>query len=255
MPTDSLIGWGIRFTATSYVLRVTANATTENLTFPAAGSLSTTSDYYVTGDGQSDDLVTILAACIASHSQIATCTGTLTSFRVVMNADVQFNLLWSNGSTTLDETIFGWTNSDTGLGDPLTAPNLPQGLWRPQRPINFDSRDRQPIVSGMAQSISGAVRVSDFGTPLKERDVNWVYLPQTRILTEYVDATEPYGSFEYAWLNSIRLGRVTRLYEDEDTINSSSYTAYRIRSLAEPMRRNDIYPVFWDVNLPLRRSS
>lgn len=255
---DSLVMWPVRFSATSYVLRVTAGGVTSNLAFPASGSLSTTQDYYMTGDGQSDDLITMLAETVQSHANVATCGGSVTAgFRVELNADVAFTLHWSHANTTLDGLIFGWTGSDTASADPQTSPNMPQCWWRPGRPIAVDSRDRQPVIGGVAQSIAGDVRISSFGTPYKERDISFIYVTQNKILSEYAESDEPYNVFEYAWVNSIALGRIIRIYDDEGSISggSSTYSSYRVRNLADPMRRNQAYEVFWDVVLRLARTS
>lgn len=254
--TSALLAWPIRFSATSYLLRVTAAGNTSDRPFPAAGSLSTTTDYYMTGDGGADDLVTMLAATVESHADVGTCVGTITAgFRVNLNPDVAITLHWSHANTTLNELIFGWTNSDTASADPQTSPNMPQGMWRPERPPSLDSRDRQPIIGGVAQSVSGDIRVSSFGTPYKERDLAFMFLPQEKILTEYAISTEPYNTFEYAWVNSIAPGRVVRYYSDETAISSgsSAYTTYRIRDLSDPMIRNQNYIVFWDVFTRLKR--
>lgn len=259
MTTDALIAWGIRFAATSYNLVVVANSNSVTVRFPNTGTdLSPTTDYYVTGDGQSDDVVSLLATAIqAQHGDISSVVGSVTSgFRVSFNADVSFDLQWANGSTTLVDDTFGFDGT-TGAGDPHTGTLLPHGIWRPQRPIAIDSRDRQPVVGGVAQSLNGDIRVSSFGSPYKERETSFIYLPQERVLTEYASATEPTGAFEYGWVNSIAKGRSFRLYGDETDLDqgSSAYTTYRIRDIRDPMFRSQRYQVLWDVKLMARRTS
>lgn len=252
---SALIGTAIRFAATSYVVRVTANAVTTDLPFPAAGSLSTTTDYFMSGDGTATDLVTILATAISAHAQLGTVTGSISSWRLSLDdsTNVDFTIAWDHANNTLDPLVFGFTDATPVAADPLVSTNMPQGLWRPERPIAFDSRDRQPIIGGVGMSVAGDIRISSFGTPYKERDISFVFIPQAKILDEYVASTEPYGAFEYNWVNSIAVGRVLRLFEDESTLAAGTYTAYRVRDLADPMVRSQRYDVFWDVLLRLKR--
>lgn len=263
---NGLLLYPIRFSATSYVVRVTTNATTENLTFPSSGSLTTTRNYWMSGDDQADgdggvggigDLVAMLEATLNTNSAGRTYTVTLSATNIITVAvnSGTFQILWSHASTTLDETIFGFASGvDTSAATSTTAPNQTQGVWAPERPIAIDSRDRQPVVGGVMPAISGLSRTARMATPKAERDVSFTLLPQSKALREYEDADEPTGSFEEAWLSGISLGRPVRLYTDASSRTSTSYALYRTRDLDDPLKRSEQYLVRWQVDLRLRRA-
>ena len=160
------------------------------------------------------------------------------------------NILWGNAATTLDATIFGWPQTDTaGTGATLTAPNLGRGLWRPGKPISEpDSRRRRVHLGGIAESLSGQYRVSNFGESVRQRELAFRLLQRSVALDEYATATEPYGTWEQAW-ESMRLGRPARLYADEATRTSTSYSLVRTRSLTDPLARDPSTPLRWGVDL------
>lgn len=254
---DALIAHPIVFTASSYVVRVTIGTTTENLTF----SVTPGRYYWLVGDGQSDtatnggtgDLLGVLQTCIASHSDVGAITVTMTSgFRVqvVTSSIATINILWGNTATTLDATIFGWSQANTtGTGATLTAPNLGRGLWRPNHPISEpDTRRRRVHLGGIAESLSGLHRVSNFGTSVRQRELAFRLLQRAKALDEYASTSEPYGTWEQAW-ESMRLGRPVRLYADEASRTSSSYSLVRTRSLADPLARDPSTPLRWAVDL------
>lgn len=257
--------WPVRFSATSYVLRATINGVTENLTFPATGSLDTTLDYWLSGDAQSGtesdgtgrtDLVRLLQTCLRAHSEASTLTATLsmTTFKVTVADSVAIQLLWAHGSTTLDPALFGWTLSSTSSATSITAPNCPTGQWRPGRAVSEDSRDRQPVVGGVAETISGLARVSALALPAKERRFLVRWLPQAVALEEYASATDPDNTFETAWTSALRLGRPWRHYADQATIDdgAGAYQVYRVRDLADPLERDEI-ATWWRVAVQARR--
>ena len=248
----------IRFAATSYVLRVTANATTENLTFPASGSLDTESDYWMLDDGDtSDSLPKLLELCLESHSQIATATvevDTTTSTistRLNIVTDVSAQILWTHGSTTLDKDIFGFNAGTSGTD--VDSNYMPQGLWRPRLGAFIDSRDRQPNAGGLTRALSGATRVVQNAVSPKERDIAYRYLHKSRALDEYVDALEPYNTFEKLRANAIVLGRPLRFCENEEI--RTSPVEYRTRSIEDTLAiMSPPNLVWWECSLSLVRT-
>ncbi|MCP4245621.1 MAG: hypothetical protein GY778_01095, partial [bacterium] len=72
---DMILMWGVRFAAQP-VLRVDVNGSGgEDVTLlTTAGT-----DYFFTGDGQADDLITVLCAAIETHSVGPTCTASISS--------------------------------------------------------------------------------------------------------------------------------------------------------------------------------
>ena len=261
MPLNSaLILTPIRFAATSYVVRVTENGSTQDLTF---GGLTIGRNYWMSGDGQADadggvggvgDLLTMFATMLTSHSGSSqTFTAALSSFRASWTANTStFQILWSHANTTMEDALFGFTNSDSSSASTVTSPNQPRGIWRPKKPIQDDSRERQPLVGGVGQAISGVQRVSLLALPKKERDLNFKFINQTQALQEYELAAEPYGSFEEAWVNSIANGYAFRYYPDETDLATNAYQLYYTRSLVDPLKRNNEFRIWWDVALKAR---
>lgn len=252
---NALVAWPIRFAATSYQLVVAIGGVTTTLSFPASGTLTVGRDYWMIDDSQADavtvggngSLLTLLKATIDSHASANTATVTLTSdfkVNVAMSAGT-VQILWDHGSTTLSKAIFGFAAS-TALASPVTGENVPYGIFRPGKPMAVDDRNRQPIVSGIARTMSGKPRFANLVTaPLKERDIKFEYLNKNVALTEYLEATNPTGSFEYFWINSASLGRTFRLYDDETSRTSTSYDLYQITDLEDQLRRMDSNRVLW----------
>jgi len=252
-----------RFAATAYVLRVEVDGgAPEDLDFPATGTLSTTRNYYPTGDAQADgddavngsaDLLTLLKATLETHSLVTTATVTIssTTFLISVTTDATTQqILWDHGNTTLDKAIFGY-DASTADSATVTAENYPAGLWRPQQPISFDSRDRQPIVGGISRSMSGQSRTSNFATANKEREISFLRVTKERTLIEYEAAAETNNSFEYVWSNSIGVGRRFRVYADELTISSKGYSVYSPAGLDDPISRSADFITRWDITLPM----
>lgn len=267
--TNSLLLWPIRFDAATYILRVTSGANTDDLVFPHVGSLTVGRNYWLSGDSQIDadggvggngDLVAMLQGCLNTNTGGLTYAVTVSDpsrnvLAVTKTAGVgNFSILWSHINTTLDESIFGFTNAATASGTSAVAPNQTRGVWAPEKHVARDSRDRQPIVGGVVAAISGASRGSQIAVPKKEREVSWALLPPGKALTEYALATEPTGAFEYAWVNGLAMGRSCRLYLDASSRTSVSYGLYRTRDLEDPLERSEQHITKWSVALGLRRA-
>ena len=245
---SALFMWGLRFDAQP-VLRVDVNgAGAEDVTL----ATSTDTDYFMSGDGQADDLLEVLETAIESHSVGPTCAGTLTAaFKAqtaVTGLGVNHQLLWSHANTTADPLMFGYTAVDTSAAATLASSNEPQGLWRPGRKLSHpDERDRQVTLGGVSRSMSGAVRVSNFGSTKKERDLTVRRFLRKYAKDTYADATAPYNTFESAWFRSMSLGRAFRVYEDETDLSTSAYTTYRVRSLVDPLSIDPDTRIRWAV--------
>lgn len=257
---NARVNWGLRFGATSYGLRINYNsAGAQTVTIP----VSRARDYWMAGDGQADssagagDLLRVLELAIETYSfAVIAATVTLdTNFRVNIATGGNLQILWADAATTIDPTIFGWTAANVGPSASLTSPNLPQGIWRPQRPVGVDSRDRQPVVGGVLSAISGLQEVSRVALPYRTRDLGFAQLAPDRVLAEYSSASEPTGSFESLWLNAATLNYGLRVYEDETSRSSTGYRQYKTRSIADPIVRNGQFQYWFDVNLQLQRDS
>lgn len=257
---NALIAHPIVFSASSYVLRTTINAVTEDLTF----SVTAGRYYWTTGDGQADgsgsggvgDLLDRLRACIATHSEAGTVTCTLVNRRVRLTSTSLggITLRWADSQTTLNPTIFGWTAINASvLTSPITAPNLPRGLWYAGKPVSEpDSRDRTVTLGGITEALSGAYRVSDFGVSADQRTLSFRLLQRAVALDEYATSTEPYGTWQQLW-GSARKGRPLRFYSDDAATSSTDYALYRLQSLADPLVRDPSTILRWAVDLAVAR--
>lgn len=238
----------LRFSESSYTVRVEANSVAEDLTF----SVTPGRNYYMSGDQQVDaagsndingegDLVRIFEEMLETHSEI---TAASVDIDFDVSANTAITILWDHANTTLDKEIFGYS------GDGTDGDQTPQGLWLPGRAITEDSRDRQGLVGGVARTVSGATRFSRIATPKKTREVLLRNVFKTRILNEYADASSPYNTIEWAWVNSMAKGWHFRIYDDEADISSgANYGVYTLNSLEEPFDRDSNFRVWWQVRL------
>lgn len=244
--SHNLWAWPIRFAAPTYVLRVTANSVTENLTFPASGSLDAEADYWMLDDGDTtDSLPKLLELCLESHSEITTVTGALlisdVPTKLTITSDLSISILWTHGSTTLDKSIFGFTTDETGTL--ITSNIAPQGLWRPRLGAYIDSRPRQPYLGGVTRALSGATRVVQSAVAKKTRDYSYRYLNKTYALDEFALAAEPTNTFEQLQANGVMLGRKLRFCANET--DRTTYTEQRSRSLVDTLQIMDAPNLVW----------
>jgi len=228
-------------------------------------SVTTGRNYWLSGDDQGDastdggigDLCKMLETTLNSHSLAAggfTVTITESNVITIAHASLTFLLGWNDPvSSTLDPLIFGFTRGSYSVVSSVTAPNQSQGIWYTDTTRSTDTRDRQPVVGAVAETISGLTRASRLALGKKQRAVGWTLVPQAKSLEEYAAATEPTGAFESAWLNAISKGYGFRIYDDASSRTSSSYGLYRTRVMADPMVRSSA-PVRFDVNLEAARA-
>lgn len=253
--SDALLMAPVRFDATTYDLVVTANAVQETLTFPASGALTVGRNYWVSGDAQADastlngpaDLLTLLDACLESHSELSSVTCALGStFGVSITSSVSCTIEWSSGSTTLDPAVFGFDATDL-TGTAIDSQSAVPTLWRPEASIAKDTRARQAAPRSVAVSLAGIARVARYDTPEKTREVGFVFLGQEKALAEYASGA---SAFETWWVDYASYGYAVRLYEDEDSMTSSDYTLHRVEDAT--YERSEVDPYYWDVSLKLR---
>lgn len=253
----------VRFTATGYALRATINGTTETLAFPAVGqpALDPALDYWVSGDSQTGaeasgtgrvDLVYQLQLCLAQHTFGAAVNVNMDPdtgiVQVAHGGALSMKLLWSAGATTLDATIFGWTAGvDSSLGTIVYGPLPARGLILWGRPATRDTRDYQPVVGGIATSLSGKTRSSRMSLGAKVRDWIFELIHQTRAREEFGVATYGAGVVETAWLDALSLGYPFRVYARSSDIAAPTYRVYRLRSLDEPFERSTEDGTRWTV--------
>lgn len=252
----ALIAWPVIFAAGSYNLRVSISGVQATCAFTVTAGRY----YWVVGDAQADadggvggvgDLLDRLRACIASHPSAPTVTVALdANFRVrVSVASGTVQILWASGTTTLQGAPFGFSQLDTGAALAITGDLGPHGLWRPLVDLWNGDRPTRPIVGGVARALSGRVRVSRFGTMPRERTIPFDLLLRSVVLDEYIDVANPTGALEYAWNNSLSLGRPFRLYADETSRTLTSYRLMKVIDLTRPWERSSQYAVRWAATL------
>jgi hypothetical protein len=275
-PSTGCVMWPVRFTATSYVLRVTADGSTEDLPFPAAGSLTLLRNYWNAGDGQEDadggvggygDLFEMLEECLEGHSKYGTTWSVARgaygtdSWAMTIFAEGAFSLLWNHENTTLDAEVFGFlntadaTSTSTTGGAYIASVDHPKGLWRPGRPAWTDEGEYTPVIGGITRGISGVSRVSRVGLGKAERDLSWKYIVDARARIESATATGPYDSFEYMWLYAASLGYPIRWYPDETAMTATDYTLYSVRDLTWRLASMSDPVYWWEVMLPLQKET
>ena len=251
----------------TYVLRVTCNGVTTNLT---SASIDSARNYWFSGDAQADsdggvggigDLCAILQTLLRTHAQGASFVVTLSSAnRINITCSFAFSILWSHASTTLGAIPFGFPQSDTVSGTSAAAPNQTRGAWCPLRPPTLDTRDRAQYVVRAAFAESGRGRIARTQSAAAKRDIRFELLLPRYGLTEYADATEPTGAAEAIWTEALSRGRAIRYYEDEAVRTALSYGLYNFRpEEAKSGDREDVvfrdrrFSYRWACNFPLRR--
>lgn len=211
-------------------------------------SLSVTAGtpYYLSGDGDSDDLIGLLETLLNTHSGISGLELELDGETVSPVTGLGPAIDGADAGTTFPVWILGLGETDSLLGS--AAPSAL--VWRPGVSLSFDSRDRQVLIRGRRQSLSGRVYTADFGDALKAREVTFELVEQEHMLEEY--ALTDLTAFESLDRRALSRGVPFRLYEDEAGISAGTdFAEYR---LAEPAdaRRSRQWTYRWDVELRMR---
>jgi hypothetical protein len=261
---NACILWPPNLPGVTNHIRVTSNATTETLTLTVTAGRY----YWMSGDGTADsdggvggvgDICKVLQTALNTNTGSTTYTVTLdtssTPWVVHVAANHAFTLKWTDGATTVGlAEIFGFSSGadNTSVANAVSSPNQPAGIWRPRRPVWQDSRDRYPVVGGIAEALSGAADVSSLvSTPKQEREVAFLRFDKTDALIEYQPGTRPFGSYEYAFINAFALGFPFRLYLDETSATAGTgFNLYQVRgSVKSSLTRSaaDQNPTTWSV--------
>lgn len=232
--------------ASSYILRVITDTTTEDLPFPASGSLTTGRWYWMIDDGQADAstyggvgaLMDMLLAALNANTGGGTyALARAVDGKVTITCDVNAQLQWSHANTTLSPLPFGYAagvDAPLAKGVSIAAPNTPLGMWSPGKTFRDGAPARTQRIGAISETLNGAWRASDFGSIVTRR-VSWAQVPRAKIKAADVAADDPYGAWETAW-DALSLGRPLRLYGDDTAVTSADYELYR---LAAAMGRQD----------------
>lgn len=256
MVADALFFWSRRFDSQPTVRLDVSGTGQETVTIPFASNV----DYYTAGTIAQATLLAAFETGLETHSSGANFTvNSVTTSptdipRVQISGTLNWRILWADAGTTIDPEILGWTAVDMpSLVSVATSPNIAGQVWHPRRPTSGDSLDRRRVVGGITRSITGPIRVSNFGQPRKERDITVEKFANTYALQEAALTDEPQNTFEEMWLEGAALGRPFRIWRPGELFSAS--VEYNARALREPLQRDPQYEVLWNVDLPMVRTS
>jgi hypothetical protein len=222
-----LIRWPIRFGTSNPQIRVT-RGNAETLTL----AVNRGTDYWMTAT----ELVAALQTCLNTHTATDGFAVTLTAdgFISISCSGGSFTIAWTHQQTTVDPTIFGFELVDytSADGSAITAPDQAKGIWQVDQEAVFDSFDIPQVVGKVIATEGGGSRGSKHASTIFHRDIIWELVPAAKIQTRDTPADRPYGTLEYAWVNSLAKGSNFRVYDDS-TINT--YSTYRFRGESPPI--------------------
>lgn len=268
---NPLVLWPIKFSATSYVLRVTVDGAAEDLDFPASGTLTSGRSYWMSGNGSGDsdggeggvgDLLAMLVATLETHSNLPTVTVEFDSqFRLVVTSDLALTIHWGHANTTLDHAIWGASNGNESTSSgTMTFARRAYGVWRPRQPWQEDSEDRTEFSTGVKASLSGSVYRAPLTNRNKPRQLGWTVLSKARVLEAHGDDAggtalthdqNQTDTFEFLWRSAIALGYPIRVLEDE-TDFASDYKLYSVETKDAPWKRDDQHRLRYAITIDLR---
>ena len=226
----------------SYGIRVTFNSATENLSvIPTVNQ-----PYYLSGDGDSDDLIALIQTTLQQHSQLGSIS--LTRSGETVSSATAATIEWSHPSTVFPSWILGFGSTDDTLDNAGPSPLL----WLPGVDISYDTRERPSFRRAYREALSGAVFSTDFGQGYKTRQLTFELLNQEHIAEEYAGST--YTAFDRS--NEYSLSKAPfRIYDDDTTIaGGTGFSEYRAVETPRATR-NEADNYRWDVFLRCRKTS
>lgn len=184
--------------ATTIVVTETAGAQTLTLVDPATGSAiaaNVSKTFYLRGDGATDDLCRALAETLATATGTNTYSVTITrnidgtalpsSVTIARTGPNNFTIDWANGSTTLDERLFGFRNVSTGSVTTTTGDVSPTGQWVSNDVYEFFEEEDE-VVAFVERARSGIVIGGRRGGPYDIRRLALRFIAEQRTLAKGV---------------------------------------------------------------------
>jgi hypothetical protein len=189
-------------------IRVKEGATTSTLTVvdPATGAaLASSKQFFLRGDGATDDLLRVLKETVSSHSGTntystslalsidpASPSGVVTLTRVA--GANSFQLLWSNAATTFDQGLLGFADSDTAdNGSPKVSTLSPSALWVAPEVYEF-LEPAQERAASVTRTTSGKVRGVKRGGAYDVRTMSHRFIDSRRVW-ESENTSDPDAAF------------------------------------------------------------
>jgi hypothetical protein len=272
LPLGSLIKYALFFSAASYVVRTEiwqyngstwVLINTESTPWPASGSLSPTTEYFMGGGPAATDLLSETfwgAVWTGGNGSIV-----INDRRVEMTSNdqgigIRRRILWEDPLTTLDGGIFGFYANDPappGGSQTSVATAPPLGQVPLQYPPTDDTLDRQPVVAGHLVDALGAVEATIYTDTRLQRDLAWDLLRREVAHARYLDMNISRIAVEELLSDHVAAADALRIYLDEvlaETDPDSYEGTYRIRPpYANTLRRNQRWLQRWNFELRLTR--
>lgn len=195
--------------------------------------------YYLSGDGESDDLVDLLETLLNTHSGISSLELEVDNETLQATVGLGPAIDFADSNTTFPSWVIGMGDTDALLSTATPSPLV----WNPGVDISFDSRDRDVLIRGRRTSLSGLVYTTNFVNAKKRRSITYELIEQEHVLEEYADVD--YTAFETMDRLALSLGVPFRVYE------GTEYSTYRLSEEAEVIR-NEEWTYRWDVALSMR---
>lgn len=198
--------------------------------------------FWIAGDAQSgsnrSDLLSFISGAINTNTVGLTASVYLDpdTQQVQMSGNLAFGLRWEHSASTvrLNEVLgFPATKYPTVNATTFTAPSQSSHSWLPEWPTSFDTYDEPIIIGHKTFSLSMAQSGYSFETDVKERRIQFEYLPSGSIL----EASRTAGiSSSLESFHQISLVKDFRVYDDRS--DRSLYGVYCFQDLTKPWLRS-----------------
>ena len=213
----------------------------------------------LTGDHQSGSNITDLVGLLEGRMRLA--IGGSPTLGASLNSDGIFvvsgafgiELLWDNGATNLDASIFGFAQSRSSDNNTSVSGTMrPAGTWLPARAPTEDTYDLPVVVASTAKAVSGrqsTIRLDD-GTQRKRAMEFSLELRPNVIQQHWTGQTGVSGTLQTFFNEGLGSGHIVRYYEDKtEVLDDTQYTPYKPDDQKEApyTRRKSTLGTFYDV--------
>lgn len=208
-----------RFDAASVALRIVTGAMTETITVVVVAQR----DYFLSGNGEADDIngngdfLTMLQTALNTNGGGGVYTVTVSSDGVVTVAcTASFELLFTDGATTLDPALLGFIAADVGPTSSATGTLTADSWWAPDLDIERTDWGEPNIKGASKESANGVLFAWSLGqADGEELGAMWGLIKLAHTRKRFaVDAGDPSNCIEFQWIDSgMHAGNRFRLYE------------------------------------------
>ena len=171
--------------------------------------------------------------------------------KVVITGPQPVHIAWTDENTTLDPTIFGFSEDVTlSTGVPYTAPYQSSLIWTPDRWATRDTQDVPDMIASNKVTGNGLARGYRLTTGY-QRTIAFDLLPAGKVQLDDID--RPYSTL-YQAIQAWADGRKIRVYDDVDNMVLGTFRSYRWIPGSMPEQR-DTVGVRYGVSIPLRKDT